>query len=639
MNKSKEEFGKVLEKFLKDDRKLYDIDYREYLKEFGYMDDSSKSIISCFKKVTSFYPRVWGDSCLSPEEQEALWKFYFLFPFNPLSLARDFEEKSTAFSDGSANKITSLFLSNHLGYNIEEVVHSDELKEMFDEFFVRLTSKCKESGSTPDLYDETNSLTSSLITGCYAGRMNTSEALAQDIFRSIYARPLSGLMRYCFGNQTIELQEHQIQLEGLPNITTDFAISDNPNDILLIIEIKSYNIQELVQLMLRPPSNNERNQTTKEEVRRILHQCFAYMLSSSCEYGFLYDGFNFLELTFDFKKMAGIVENDELSIHSRDSNEDQTIPLKINYFTSGSTNPGELTSVMRLCARLYSILKQKELGTLEKTRNFIKYYQNILKMSPEEVAKEIKNRAEIYYGKHQLDNFDELELVGSCRKIQVGFQCNSQVIETTIDQLKCLINPDTLQMVDENHKVVMKIYDPVRRYFSETDEMLENYKILETLQETLQEAYSNELLIYQKIKEYNENLKDDPSNIINAPMIYKHGNIKLTLVLDGKVDFFSGGYIIMDSLNGKPNTEEHFEQGEKQLGLLHSIGLAHGDIKMSNVFYDNDRFTFIDYGFSRSVKTNASGSKGLCSGYFKGIKSQDLYDLEELKNKTLLQNT
>lgn len=83
MNKSKEEFGKVLEKFLKDDRKLYDIDYREYLEEFGYMDDSPESIIACFKKVTSFYPRVWGDSCLSSEEQEALWKLYFLFPFNP----------------------------------------------------------------------------------------------------------------------------------------------------------------------------------------------------------------------------------------------------------------------------------------------------------------------------------------------------------------------------------------------------------------------------------------------------------------------------------------------------------------------------------------------------------------------------
>ncbi|CAM9018873.1 unnamed protein product [Wickerhamomyces anomalus] len=561
MNKSKEEFGKVLEKFLKDDRKLYDIDYREYLKEFGYMDDSSKSIISCFKKVISFYPRVWGDSCLSPEEQEAFWKFYFLFPFNPLSLARDFEQKSTTFSDGSTNKITSLFLSNHLGYKIEEVVHSDELKEMFDEFFMRLTSKCKESGSTPDLYDETNSLTGSLITGCYAGRVNTSEALAKDIFRSIYARPLSGLMRYCFGNQTMELQEHQIQLEGLPNIATDFAISDIPNDILLIIEIKSYNIQELIQLMLRPPSDNERNQTTKEEVRRILHQCFAYMLASSCEFGFLYDGFNFLELTFDFEKMAGIVENDELSIHSRG--------LK-----RGTDDPFE--------DKLFYIWGHKSWG---------------IKL--------------------------------------LGFQCNSQVIETTIDQLKCLINPDTLQMVDENHKVVMKIYDPVRRYFSETDEMLENYKILETLQE----AKSNELLIYQKIKEYNEKLKDDSSNIINAPMIYKHGNIKLTLVLDGKVDFFSGGYIIMDSLNGKPNTEEHFEQGEKQLGLLHSIGLSHGDIKMSNVFYDNDRFTFIDYGFSRSVKTDASGSKGLYSGDFKGIKSQDLYDLEELKNKTLLQNT
>ncbi|ODV59391.1 uncharacterized protein ASCRUDRAFT_9451 [Ascoidea rubescens DSM 1968] len=53
--------------------------------------------------------------------------------------------------------------------------------------------------------------------------------------------------------------------------------------------------------------------------------------------------------------------------------------------------------------------------------------------------------------------------------------------------------------------------------------------------------------------------------------------------------------------DSKPATKSDFKKGFQQISLLHQLQIYHNSIKNSNIFIFNNKFYFIDYGFSSST--------------------------------------
>ncbi len=80
----------------------------------------------------------------------------------------------------------------------------------------------------------------------------------------------------------------------------------------------------------------------------------------------------------------------------------------------------------------------------------------------------------------------------------------------------------------------------------------------------------------------------------------------------------------MSELKGKPSKRSHFKKGEQQLKLLHQAGISNLDIKLSNVFYQDGNFYFIDFGYAKYSEVQSKSSL-----------RADLEALKELEKKVV----
>ena len=135
----------------------------------------------------------------------------------------------------------------------------------------------------------------------------------------------------------------------------------------------------------------------------------------------------------------------------------------------------------------------------------------------------------------------------------------------------------------------------------------------------LEEYKENELNVYQRIREFNIS-QERGSPKINAPTIYKTGNIKLTI--KDNEDFFSSGYIVMDLLEGVVTTDEHFKKGREQAALFQKAGVDKYTLRFSSVRVHNDEVYFIGHGSSYLTSMDSEYKTSLLSNWEMYIESR-----------------
>jgi Kae1-associated kinase Bud32 len=81
-----------------------------------------------------------------------------------------------------------------------------------------------------------------------------------------------------------------------------------------------------------------------------------------------------------------------------------------------------------------------------------------------------------------------------------------------------------------------------------------------------------------------------------VPELLKHGENISDIVME-KVD----GKLAKDVLS-KSNYAQIAQQSAKQVALLHSIDVIHGDLTTSNIIFHNGQITIIDFGLSKQSK-------------------------------------
>ena len=168
------------------------------------------------------------------------------------------------------------------------------------------------------------------------------------------------------------------------------------------------------------------------------------------------------------------------------------------------------------------------------------------------------------------------------------FQCNAQIISVPIGEFNCKFD----QKIEGEKDVLLKIFDPTQAKEYMDEERLS----FEDRIQLCEKSFRNEIGIYTQITQYNGTCTN-PDDIINIPTIYKCGFI--TITTETGLYQFCGLYIAMQNLGKeKPSSEQDFENGEKQLKLIHRLNIIHGDIRLANMFKLHDKIYFIDYGFS-----------------------------------------
>ncbi|ODV62088.1 uncharacterized protein ASCRUDRAFT_7516 [Ascoidea rubescens DSM 1968] len=176
--------------------------------------------------------------------------------------------------------------------------------------------------------------------------------------------------------------------------------------------------------------------------------------------------------------------------------------------------------------------------------------------------------------------------------IQVGRRFNSQVFSVKWHQFT---NAFGSLSYSQTETIILKVFDSFEAKSKHGYNKLK-YSDRASL---CHNSFKKEIEIYQQINNYNNQCgKHETINILR---IYKTGCL---MINSNHLYEFCGLCIAMEDLGtSKPSTGEDFKKGFLQLYLLHKLKIYHKDIKTSNMFIFNNKFFFIDYGFSSSTNT------------------------------------
>ncbi len=617
---SREEVEKqerAVEKFYNDDRKLYDIDYREYLREFGIDGDSYDSIDECWSSIrySGFYTERRDDykTCESFILQiKLIVKFFFIFTriaFNDIEDLCDAKIKESRINRAKS-RTSKLIMKGNIEYEMEYLSNSghDELKQVFDEFYQNLLSSfehsCHDAHSHSCSKIRSSRLDMNYIGGgysyknshCRMGDLAGPSGLVTVL--DSHLRPITSVMRLLFEDlilgqfkslkTDIETAGRLRSMKLWPDFILFQKLQNKQERTLVPFEVVPYNAEKVFESLGKAGLS-----------RHFADVCLCNILAAKSEVGYLLDGNSFAEIGFNSAKYHDM----KLDIH----NPDLIAPMTVRVFENKTEN---FTATMMLCAKVYSTLKKMETGELKKTEEEMDSYKSTFYKSGKEVAETLQSAARFYH----MDKsyfFEEVTYWGDYEELQVGFACNCQVLVFTLKQLEELFSEqlrEEFNIKSKDHRLVLKIYDPVRKTFTETPRELVKY----SLARGLEEYKENELNVYQRIREFNiSQARGSPK--INAPTIYKTGNIKLT-VKDNE-DFFSGGYIVMDFLEGVVTTDEHFEKGRKQAALFQKAGIDKYTLRFSSVRVHNDEVYFIGHGSSHLTSRDSEYKTSLLSNW------------------------
>lgn len=591
-----------VEKLLNDERKPYNIQFEEYLQTFGIEGKSFDSIEDCVIKITesNIYTRSKNSENMVSAMKLSI-KCLFIFPLLKFTLGKDFSSIQNSASCGSQNTITNLLIKNGINFEVvtelgvdtshEELTSNEE----FDHFYDVLLNNVENSPETRKTIQFKKSFLR-MVECCYTDphtrKLVINESQSVDLFCNSYLTPLEMLFSIfnfsssttssiCEVNRGISISE-SINLGKSPktvHLRPDVSILKEGVLPLVPFEFKGYNSQRMFESLFKASVQKENH---------ILNQLFLYMLSMESQIGVLSDGYNILEVCIDIDGLghAKKVQNKKTKT--------LTVPLKVHSFNlEESQGFNTMTTIAIILARL---IRKSKTGQLDAIKTKIRSYKPLFIKSAEEVTYELKERAKKYLiQKSQTSSttlsYEESQYLGEYEEIQIGFHFNSQVLGLKFYEaeklLGCQLKIQPLGSLTRNSEVVMKIFDPIRKLFAKD---LDNSHEKSIILKSIEDSKDQEVKIYKRIQSFNETSEKK----INAPVILKDGYIKL----DFGSDFFLGPYILMDRLYDKPTQPEHFETAKQQLHLLHSAGIYHGDIKISNTFYQNGKFYFIDFGFS-----------------------------------------
>ncbi|CAM9011171.1 unnamed protein product [Wickerhamomyces anomalus] len=223
----------------------------------------------------------------------------------------------------------------------------------------------------------------------------------------------------------------------------------------------------------------------------------------------------------------------------------------------------------------------------------------------------------------------EINYQGEFQPIQIGFHFNSQVFCFGTEEINEIFPKFTKEIKfktynthssENNEKVIVKIYDPIRwSYGQDESDIFKRNTMIQ-----IDSSRDHELAIFKHIEQFNKKsynpttqllTRSKRNNIINMPAIYEPNHegefIKLSLSKqrsENDIFFTCGRYILMSELKGKPSKSSHFKKGEQQLKLLHQAGVSNLDIKLSNVFYQDGNFYFIDFSYAKYSEVQSESS-------------------------------
>ncbi len=615
---------RITEKFYNDDRKLYDIDYREYLRDFGIDGDSHDSIKKCWKSIiwTKFYPkreRPYEDCESAIKRIKMIVKFFFIFPllaFTDTGNLCDVETKESLV-DRTKTRATKLILKDNIEYEMEYILNSDhdELKQVFDELYQNLLSSLEHSSHDAYSYKCARILISEsdIRTIGYTYDFKTFHRkggrfgpLGLATVEYTHLEPITTIMELLFDREIILDSYTRLktnietvgQLRSM-SLKQDFTLlqkfQDDQEHPLIPFEVVPYNASRVFESLGKLGLS-----------RHFANICFCNMLAAKSEVGYLLDGNSFAEIGFNFGKYQDM----KLDKYNPDS----IAPMTVRVFDNKS---GNFTATMMLCAKVYSTLKKMETGEFNESQEVMDKCKSTFYKSGKEISETLQNAARVY---HMDKNyfFEEVTYWGQYEELQVGFECNCQVLALTLKQLEELFSQnlqEEFNIKSKDHRLVLKIYDPVRKIFTEEPWDLRKYNVAKGIEDYKE----NELNAYQRIREFNiSQARGSPK--INAPTIYKTGNIKLTI--KDNEDFFSGGYIVMDLLEGIVTTTEHLKKGRKQAELFQKAGVDKFSLRFSSVRVHNGEVYFIGYGFSELTSRDSEYNTSLLSNWEMYIESK-----------------
>lgn len=665
----------ITEKFLNDRSKVYNIDYRDYLKDVNIEEVSFESIRTWYRKFI-IQSQAYRSSEIDGDCIKAiklLIKFIFVFPCLYLHSIDRVEEVEGRQGANTINELIQTIMSRvHFKINyVGDTKISEEDLSQFDDFYQSLCSNIDQLSGVLD-GDHLYYLLKSLESVC-----NRHVLDEPDIYRPINETTIvtytnnfvlgiaSMLLQlstanhtyFCFQTPSIPVTVERLNqgndttsIRLFPDFAfsfIDYAISGK-RVLSIPIEIKSYNRQPIFNSIISDHEN-----------KKFLNQIFASMCATELNYGFLFDGLNALSLEIEVSKVHESVESiianeaQDPNIASKQSSEIpevqnvSIVPLNVktySTFPTGVHPHGRLTLLMKLVSKLHHIMKPESFNS---SGELMKPYKELLSNSQKQIAAMLRKHAERFYEsniEYQLS--EEISYHGGFKPIQIGFQFNSQVFCFGTEEIKGIFPNFTKEIkfktskinsLGNNSKVILKIYDPIRWFYCHenvSDIFKENAMI------RIDSSRDNELAIFEQIERFNKKrynpttqrlTRSKRNNIINMPAIYEPNHdsefIKLSLSQqssENDIFFTCGRYILMSELRGKPSKRSHFKKGEQQLKLLHQAGISNLDIKLSNVFYQDGNFYFIDFGYAKYSEVQSKSSL-----------RADLEALKELEKKVV----
>lgn len=634
----------ITEKFLSDRSKVYNIDYRDYLKDANIEEVSFESIRAWYGKFI-IQSQVYRSSEIDGDCIKAiklLIKFIFVFPCLFLHSIDRFEEVEGRQGANTINELIQTIMSRvHFKINyVGDTKISEEDLSQFDDFYQSLCSNIDQLSGVLDS-DRLYYLLKLLESVCNSHFLK-APGFNQPInettivtFTNIFVLKIASMLlqlstanHTCFFLQTPSVPVTVERLNQGNDTTSirlfpdfafsfiDYAISDK-RVLSIPIEIKSYNRQPIFNSII-----------SDDENKKFLNQIFASMCATESHFGFLFDGLNALSLEIDVSKVHESVESDianvpqDPNIVSKQSSEIlevqnvSIVPLNVktySTFPTGVHPHGRLTLLMKLVSKLHHLMKPENLESFNSSGELMKPYKELLSNSQKQIADMLRKHAERFYEsniEYQLSK--EINYHGGFKPIQIGFQFNSQVFRFGTEEIKGIFpnfteeikfKTSNINSLRNNSKVIVKIYDPIRWFYCHenvSDIVKENAMI------RIDSSRDNELAIFKQIERFNKKrynpttqrlTRSKRNNIINIPAIYEPNHesefIKLSLSKqssENDIFFTCGRYILMSELRGKPSKRSHFKKGEQQLKLLHQAGILNLDIKLSNVFYQDGNF-------------------------------------------------